>query len=641
MCMYWTCGVSWCELGLPTGKAVWSLYDLSNIFLDPSRPAFPYIPPCMGDLHYDPVSDESLALMKGWIDDCRHRHQLCMTPQPLHGPKRLLKCLSDGSVRLETQSGNQPCGGYITLSYCWGDGTAVMKTTMQTVELHHRQPIPNESLPPLFQEVVALARGFNTDLWIDSLCIIQDSQEDKEEEMKQMNDIFRAALAVVVAATASSPLDSLLRVKPQPGQTTTWRTASLIRYQEMDLDVKFRKRDWEVVLPHRSTDATYDTPIARRAWCFQEKLLASRCLVFQRNEVVWECRSCCLCECTGDQEHLEDRGFGMRPYKQMLLPLAEHDTLTAFAQLPFAEHEPFLDGTLTAFAQLPFAEHEPFDGPLKYFADAEAAYSFWIDAVENYSTRELSFKTDRLPAISAVASVIAEATGDDYLAGLWRKDLLGLRWLARDNFDSISAAPRPNQEYIAPTWSWASLPRAVWYPDRTRHSHDANLEASVLDAWTDVKQDGRSGRLYGPMSEVTDGVIVLSGVHCDAEMTISSQRGDIKLDLGNGEVETVCYDLTFISRSLDFNVEPDTNIDRPEGNSRYLRRVTDRRKTLWNPDCSGTVHLLWLTKNLSLILTPSHRRKGACERLGIFCPGIGTQTPEIPKTVQRSPITLV
>ena len=87
----------------------------------------------MGNLHHDPVSDESLALMKGWIDACRHRHQLCMTPQPVHGPKRLLQCLPGSSVRLvEMRSPTQRCG-YIALSYCWGDGNDVMKTTEETV----------------------------------------------------------------------------------------------------------------------------------------------------------------------------------------------------------------------------------------------------------------------------------------------------------------------------------------------------------------------------------------------------------------------------------------------------------------------------------------------------------------------------
>ena len=606
------------ELGLRTGKAVWSLYDLFNIFLDPSRPALPEILPCMGDLHYDPVSDESLALMKGWIDDCQHGHQLCMQmPQQVGGPKRLLQCLPDGSVRLvETQSPThctQRCG-YIALSYCWGDGSAVMKT-MEKMLGRHQSGIPDKDLPPLFQEVVALARGVNIPyLWIDSLCIIQDSQEDKEEEMKQMSDIFRGALVVVIAATAESPLDSLLRVsKPQSGQSDTWRTARRRGYEEMDLDVKFRKRTGYPDRPHAHRDATFDTPIARRAWCFQEKLLASRCLVFQNDEVVWECRSCCLCECSGAQENLNGNGW-LHPYQQKLLPLAEHESFQ-------------LDGTL------------------KYFADAKAAYSFWETAVENYSRRELTVKTDRLPAISAVASIIADATGDRYLAGLWRNDLLaGLAWVSK------SSAARPHQEYIAPTWSWASVP-STQYLDRTRHSRDANLEASVLDAWTDVKKDGRSGRLYGPMSEVTDGAIVLSGVHCDVEMTLTiPEHGKIQLDFENGEVETIWYySMVRVFEQLDYmHVEPNTNGDGFGGNSRYLRRATDGPGGDRQPPCSGTVHLLWLKEDISLILTPSRRKEGAYERLGLFHPGLGLSpfpyeinAPKMPKRVPRSTITLV
>ena len=85
----------------------------------------------------------------------------------------------------------------------------------------------------------------------------------------QMSDNFRGALVVVVA-TAPSPSNSLLSVKPQPDQSHTWRTASLIRYKEMDLDAKFRKR---LRKAHFGSDATYDTPISKRAWCFQENCL--------------------------------------------------------------------------------------------------------------------------------------------------------------------------------------------------------------------------------------------------------------------------------------------------------------------------------------------------------------------------------
>ena len=185
---------------------------------------------------------------------------------------------------------------------------------------------------------------------------------------------------------------------------------------------------------------------------------------------------------------------------------------------------------------LPLAEHQPFqlDGTLKYFADVEAAYSFWETAVENYSTRALTFGTDRLPAISAVASVVATATGDRYLAGLWKDDLIaGLGW---ERLMVPINGPRPCQEYIAPTWSWASLPLTVVYPTRshgTRDSRDADLDASVLDAWTALEDQNLYGR-------VSDAAIVLCGFHCDAELTVpENSQQDAQLDFGHGDVQTV------------------------------------------------------------------------------------------------------
>ena len=521
----------------------------------------------MGDLRHDPGSKESLALINGWIDNCKHSHRRCMMPQKVHRPKRLLQCLPNGFVRLvETQSLTQPCG-YIALSYCWGDGKAVSKTTEATLERHQRG-IPGKDLPRLFQEAVALVRGLDTPgldiayLWIDSLCIIQDSKKDMDEELVKMSDIFRGAFVVFVAASAPSPSNSLLRVKPQSGQSHTWSAPSVIRYQEMDIEVKFRKRAWKA---HLVPDAIFATPTDARAWCFQEKLLASCCLIFH-DEVVWECRSCCQCECGGEQKYFSEWKEGgpdsltMYRYKQNLLPLAQHEPLQ-------------LGGTL------------------KYFADAKAVYSFWENAVQSYSHGALSFKTDRLPAISAVASIVAEATGDLYLAGLWRNDLLaGLGWNAHPFADKhLKDDPRPHQEYTAPTWSWASLPRGVYsrsFRARPRGTRDARLDALVDNAWTNLEGQNKHGR-------VSDAAIVLPGFHCDAELTIPECGPDCdsdgQLDFGDDDVQTVSLG-TRLAQVLDFMLEPDTNVDGPGLNSRYLRRVTDWR-THRRPACSGFVKL--------------------------------------------------
>jgi hypothetical protein len=50
-------------------------------------------------------------------------------------------------------------------------------------------------------------------------------------------------------------------------------------------------------------------------------------------------------------------------------------------------------------------------------------YNSWRQLVHIYSGSQLMFEKDRLPAISGLARLYAEALGDQYLAGLWRKDL--------------------------------------------------------------------------------------------------------------------------------------------------------------------------------------------------------------------------
>src|SRR2546429_7258411 len=59
------------------------------------------------------------------------------------------------------------------------------------------------------------------------------------------------------------------------------------------------------------------------------------------------------------------------------------------------------------------------------------AYSFWWKIIEIYSQCNLTRKEDKLVAISGLAKEVYTALGghDEYLAGLWRRNLLSqLLW---------------------------------------------------------------------------------------------------------------------------------------------------------------------------------------------------------------------
>ncbi|EHK23657.1 uncharacterized protein TRIVIDRAFT_138711, partial [Trichoderma virens Gv29-8] len=56
-------------------------------------------------------------------------------------------------------------------------------------------------------------------------------------------------------------------------------------------------------------------------------------------------------------------------------------------------------------------------------------YDGWYFPMLQYSQKRLTFETDRLPAVSSYAKLIASKSGDTYLAGLWKKNLhRGLLW---------------------------------------------------------------------------------------------------------------------------------------------------------------------------------------------------------------------
>jgi hypothetical protein len=56
----------------------------------------------------------------------------------------------------------------------------------------------------------------------------------------------------------------------------------------------------------------------------------------------------------------------------------------------------------------------------------------WYDVLRRYTMCKITMADDRLPALSGIASRVHERTGDTYVAGIWRSDMLqGLSWRVR------------------------------------------------------------------------------------------------------------------------------------------------------------------------------------------------------------------
>jgi hypothetical protein len=80
--------------------------------------------------------------------------------------------------------------------------------------------------------------------------------------------------------------------------------------------------------------------------------------------------------------------------------------------------------------------------------------------VQNYSTTAITNPVDKLIAISGIARLYADLTGDTYIAGMWRKNLESqFSWKRIGPTCETNSTPPANR--CGPTWSWASIDSPV------------------------------------------------------------------------------------------------------------------------------------------------------------------------------------
>jgi len=115
---------------------------------------------------------------------------------------------------------------WATLSHRWG-GSSPLTTTTHTLNEHYRA-IPLTSMPKTFRDAVIITRQLQIRrLWIDSLCIIQDSKEDWERESARMAEVYRHGLINIAATTSRHADDGILKPRPKRYKVTGTTTAQV------------------------------------------------------------------------------------------------------------------------------------------------------------------------------------------------------------------------------------------------------------------------------------------------------------------------------------------------------------------------------------------------------------------------------
>ena len=319
-------------------------------------------------------------MLKSWLNECES-HEICNSLLPATFKSRLPTRVIDltGSpdlpidadyivIRLrEVEEGE--VGTYTALSHCWGaDSTSHFTTEIGTLDAR-KEKIDFGSLPLTYREaiLVTLYLGIRY-LWIDSVCIIQDSREDWEIESAKMSNVYANA-HLTLAATQSKT--------PQEGLLNPFEKARSCNGVGEDVIVRMET--------HMSVDGSSD-PLNTRGWTLQEAVLSSRIISFGTEQWLWKCPS----------RHATEDGLIDGPASSI-------DGVTQWVNL---------------------AKQGASD-------DKKLYLTHWYMMIMNYAKRHLSHRSDKAAAIAGLVSMFVKATGYRYFAGLWMEDLAnGLLWEA-------------------------------------------------------------------------------------------------------------------------------------------------------------------------------------------------------------------
>jgi hypothetical protein len=200
--------------------------------------------------------------------------------------------LGDDSPRLHIPNGAR--GNYVTLSHCWGKANLLTTTTSSLRD--RLAGISITEMPKTFQDAVRVTHllGFQY-LWIDSLCIIQDSKDDWDTESSRMQDVYEHAILNISADAASDSTAGLCSKDRLPfglavgGPRNGERVYVAAGWKRLDSSGISHMPGWAP-----NSRYVLDT----RGWVLQERILSSRILHFSDYEMAWECDTNCRCECT-------------------------------------------------------------------------------------------------------------------------------------------------------------------------------------------------------------------------------------------------------------------------------------------------------------------------------------------------------
>ncbi|RGP66167.1 hypothetical protein FSPOR_6787 [Fusarium sporotrichioides] len=370
---------------------------------------------------------------------------------------------------------------YATLSYCWGKKplTKLLRSNFNTMTT---SGMSVHNLPLTFRDAITATNRLGLEyIWIDALCIIQQDAEDWISQSVTMAKVYTYSTITLAAAASSDAHGGLFRDREPTGINGT----------QVDLAWPFVELEGQfLIVP---TDpwlkAVAKSPLLKRAWVFQERLLSRGTVYFAHDMLYWECGNLYASELypQGGPWDLQYR-YKEHNASERLPPDVQAAGDSRFKHIYTDILTGQWDQTRTSTGQ-------------------EMFLWVWASVVAQYSAGKLTNETDRLIAIDGVAEQMTRIVPRrHYLNGLWGQESLPHFLLWQISWPEET----PPSTKVAPSWSWASVNAPVHFFFLFRAQTQPKVVAEVLNIV--VEEEAKSNTLEnspstalilrGPLTEV-------------------------------------------------------------------------------------------------------------------------------------------
>jgi hypothetical protein len=365
-----------------------------------------------------------IQIPKYWKNKCLFDHA-----SACHNPLRVPQTRPAWLIDVENKclvSGQGSSGNFVALSYRWSKDYIFQAKSENLEDLQRRYsleiPAFAERLSPIIQHSIYFTRAIGERyLWVDAVCIIHGNVAETKEQLGHMGSIYASAIFTIIAADGDSKYGL-------PGLKNISSSRNLEQIIIPFGKEKFIVRKWS-----RSWQAGSWPPDAlpyyKRGWTYQEQLMSSRKLIFQRNMLHWEC----ACRTWHEELTLGTKGTKIYDYENELRRL-----LAGFPDM----------NTLTTL-------------------------------ISEYNNRQLSREEDAWPGIVGLLSTLGRAFPDGFLYGLPQMVFdRALGWKPKNKYSSLkrrTSSTQPAEAQLPdstlPSWSWIG-----WQGNIDIGSHELSID---------------------------------------------------------------------------------------------------------------------------------------------------------------------